>query len=106
MRYSEFKKYITRQPFTYTRKLLINLEDLEMYHPENNKRTILVKDPRSYQKNGIWQIYPIATSQKQVHIVCPYCGQIHSHGKAIGTRLPHCSYDEADYNILDWKRNR
>lgn len=100
MRFSEFKKYIKMQSFLYTGKVLINLEDLEIYHPEHNRRMILVKDLRSYQENGIWQIYPIAVSKHQVHIVCPYCGEIHSHGKADGTRIPHCHDNKPDYNIV------
>lgn len=100
MRFSEFKKYIKKEPFILTGKLLINLEDLKIYHPEKNKRIILVKDPRNYKKDGIWQIHPIATSKRQFHIVCPYCGEIHSHGRAKGTRVPHCNYDKPDYNII------
>lgn len=112
MRFSKFKKYIRKWPFIYTGEVLINLENLETYHPENDKRVILVKDSRSYQKNGVWCIYPIAKDKHQVHIVCPYCGEIHSHGNNTGhyegMRVPHCNRitiaerlkETPDYNII------
>ncbi len=101
MRFSEFKKYIKQPTFMHTGRLLMNLEDLETYHPVGDKRKVLVKDKRSHQKDGVWCIYPIAVSKHQVHIVCPYCGEVHSHGRAGGTRVPHClDNDEPDYNII------
>lgn len=45
-------------------------------------------------------------SLAEVHIVCPYCGEIHSHGAAEGTRIPHCHCNEPDYNILDWEKQK
>jgi predicted RNA-binding Zn-ribbon protein involved in translation (DUF1610 family) len=56
------------------------LKDLEIYHPDNNKRIQLVRDKRNFQKDGIWHIYPIAVCRKTAYFVCPYCGEIHVHG--------------------------
>jgi len=89
-------------------ELVINLNDLDIYHPPKDKRINLVRDPRSFQIDGIWHIYPIATSRRQVYIICPYCGEIHRHGRDTdiytdiyeGYRVPHCHPDAPNYKIL------
>ncbi len=91
MRFSEFKRHILDQP---SGKLLIDLDDLEIYHPDNNKVIKLVRDKRSYLDRGRWHIYPIAVTDTQAYIVCPYCGEIHLHGNEkgdySGDREAHC----------------
>lgn len=109
MRFSEFKQYIRK--WFFSGNVLINFEDLETYHSQNDKRVLLVRDNRSYQKNGIWNIYPIARDKHQVFIVCPYCGEVHLHGNNQGNyegmRVPHCKrlIETPNYNILR-ERNR
>lgn len=104
MRFSEFKKEVKQKRV----KVTIPLTDLEQYHPANDKRVILVKDPRSYQTDGKWNIYPIRINSDHVYIVCPYCGEIHVHGNSKGCyegwRCPHCKDGDVrktpNYNIL------
>ena len=89
-------------------ELLIDLNDLRIYHPQQNKLIMLVRDNRSFiDENGLWQVYPIGFSQIQVFIICPYCGEIHCHGKSNenykGRRIAHCvDYKGGDdYYIRD-----
>lgn len=102
MRLSYFKKRI-KDRYSPPVEVLIDLDSLEKYHPDNNKLIVLVRDSRSYQKDGYWHIYPIALSRSQVYIVCPYCGEIHAHGNDKGGyegfRVPHCHPREHDYCI-------
>jgi ribosomal protein L32 len=103
MRYSEFKKELNSWEFKRYGKLLINLEDLEVYKGERN--TKLVKDGRSYFDGGCWHMYPIALSDVHVYVVCPYCGEIHLHGNITGdydgNRVQHCRghHSDPNYNI-------
>ena len=79
-------------------ELHIDLGDLESYPCtiKYHKRVKLYKDKRSFQdEDGEWHVYPIATSRRQVYIVCPYCGCIHVHGNPpihgyAGHRGSHC----------------
>jgi len=88
MRFSSYKK-------TGGIEHVIDLNNLEIFHPENNKRIKLVKDNRSIlNKEGYWEIFPIGFSTGQVYIVCPHCGEIHVHGRNghdyKGHRASHC----------------
>lgn len=84
MRFTEFKglnikydeKYITRY---------------------KEKRVIKLKDSRSkLNKNGIYEVYPLAIDYGQIYVVCPFCGNIHIHGliedsdNSYGGRHPLC----------------
>ena len=87
MRFSEFKKQRNI-------RLLIDLEDLEVYHPPNHKLIRLVKDSRSFVgDNGYWYVYPIAVDDLHSFMVCPYCGKVHVHGYSddTGHRVAHCA---------------
>lgn len=55
-------------------------------------------DKRSWiDPEGVWHVFPMATSKHSVLIICPLCGQIHSHGAGDdglsyeGHRVAHCS---------------
>ena len=105
MRISEYKKFNLTETTN-----LVKLSSLKTYHPSHDKRINLVKDKRSFQDNkGIWKVYPIGISDTQVHIVCPYCGEIHFHGRGKkpafnyeGLRRPHCESknENSDYYIM------
>jgi len=77
---------------------VIDVNSLEIFHPQNNKRINLVKDNRSFINNdGYWQVFPIGFNESQVYIVCPHCGEVHLHGRGKkpdyhyeGHRAPHC----------------
>ncbi len=91
MRFTEFKRSI---PQLESGRVLIDLDSLEKYPSDNNKLTVLVRDRRSFQRDGVWHVYPIALSESQAYIVCPYCGEIHVHGNNKGDyegfRSVHC----------------
>ena len=74
----------------------IDLDDLEYVQCtiKHYKRVKLYQDERSFQDEGEWHVYPIATSRTRVYIVCPHCGCIHVHGNSpthgyIGHRGSH-----------------
>lgn len=65
--------------------------DIETY--KQGRRT-LYRDKRSYEKDGMWYVHPVGESvTNSIYIVCPYCGELHSHGKASGHRVSHCKND-------------
>ena len=57
-------------------------------------------DLRSWEDKECWHVYPIALTDNQVMIICPYCGQIHYHGNNNGHyeghRVSHCSINRHD----------
>lgn len=58
-------------------------------------------DERSYQKDGMWYVYPFKENGNRIEIICPYCGEIHTHGNAPGHRVSHCrSNDNPGYVIV------
>lgn len=67
--------------------------------PDANERIKIqdgkVTDPMSEQVNGEWNVSPIALTKKNIYVVCPYCGMIHSHGLCdgayAGTRTVDCT---------------
>lgn len=101
MKFCRFKKSTTQSPFIYTGKVLIDLNDLTVFHPANDNRIKLVKDERSF-KDSMWHVKPIAMTKKQIFVVCPICGEIHVHGMANGSyegsRTPHCKNFEVHEN--------
>lgn len=61
------------------------------------KNTIKVRDKRTrLNKEGLYEVYPLAIDDKHVYVVCPYCCDIHIHGRfedsdgTYGSRSPHC----------------
>lgn len=44
-----------------------------------------VSDPMNEQINGEWIVNPVAMMNGKVFVVCPFCGQIHSHGVGDGS---------------------
>ena len=70
----------------------------------DNRITIndgMITDPMSEQVNGEWNVNPVALTDKNLFVVCPYCGQIHGHGLCdgaySGTRTADCT--NGIYNI-------
>ena len=98
MRFSKFKQ---QKNVRY----VYDLNELEIYHPPNNKLINLVRDKRSFiGDDKLWRVYPIAFDNVQVFIVCPHCGNIHLHGIGSGHRVCHCKPPNEDNNgywILD-----
>lgn len=71
-------------------KELFETKQLALYRNPTDRRKSLTKDFRSYQKEGMWYVHPIGFNEYSVYIVCPHCGEIHSHGKMPGHRISHC----------------
>jgi len=86
---------------------VIDLSTLKTYHLPHNKRINLIRDNRSFlNSEGYWSVFPLGFSESQVYIVCPYCGEIHSHGRGEkpayhyeGHRVSHC-VDNNGYVIM------
>jgi len=95
MRLSQFKKK------RYLR-LVIDLDDLEVYPAPYHKLVKLVKDDRSFVKDGHWHVYPVGFSmnRKILYIVCPYCGEIHGHSNGVGSRVIHCRNKDNENYII------
>nr|DAS34384.1 MAG TPA: cysteine-rich protein [Caudoviricetes sp.] len=69
---------------------------------------IKVKNPRDLQdEDGTYHLHPIGFSVHSYYVVCPYCGEIHIHGRIGGYRVPHCSkaIGLADYFIEEAEGN-
>ena len=62
-------------------ELAVDVNSLEEYRaPGNSVR--LCSDTRSFlDDEGYWNVYPIGFNSAQVYVVCPYCGEIHIHGR-------------------------
>lgn len=93
MKYTDFMKKVKKE--NNEMSILIDLHDLET-HKEGNGCHVV--DPRSQKIDGVWKVTPIAWTNSQIYVVCPFCGKIHVHGagggKYTGSRLAHCT-DEA-----------
>jgi hypothetical protein len=99
---SAFRKYVrewkrTKDPVV----ILHSLDKLELLPPDR-KRKILAVDPRSFvDAEGFWNVYPIAIDQHHVYMVCPWCGEVHTHGNNNGDyeghRVAHCFKEGEDH---------
>lgn len=94
MYFSDFKRYLRSQRFKQHGKLLVNLDDLEVFKWKGNRQSII--DRRSFDNPAeCWHVYPIAVDNVHVFIVCPFCGNIHLHGVSGGDyeghRVEHCN---------------
>ena len=74
-------------------KIIYPVEQLQLF-PVDKKRKTHAVDCRSFEKGGIWYVYPIGIDRHHVYIVCPWCKQIHVHGNVNGEfeghRVEHC----------------
>lgn len=99
MKFTEFKN---RKDFLSGKFVTMELDSLEKYHPDSNKVIALVRDSRSFQEKGMWHVYPIALTDSQVYVVCPYCGGVHVHGNSEGRyeghRTAHCFKQQEETN--------
>lgn len=95
MRFSQFKKYIRESNM----KLFIDINNLEAFR---NKHTKLVKDNRTHIKDGYPHVYPIGETKATWVIVCPYCGEVHSHGKVTGHRTSHCEKNDNIGYVIEY----
>lgn len=94
MYFSDFKRYLRSQRFKQHGKLLVNLDDLEVFKWKGNRQSII--DRRSFDNPAeCWHVFPVALDKTHVYIVCPYCGHIHLHGAGGGDyeghRIAHCN---------------
>lgn len=102
MTISAFRKYVrewkrTKDPVV----ILHSLDKLELLPPDR-KRKILAVDPHSFvDAEGFWNVYPIAIDQHYVYMVCPWCGEVHTHGNNNGDyeghRVAHCFKEGEDH---------
>jgi len=75
MRLSRFKQTKSVEP-------AVDMNSLEEYRAPGNKSIRLCRDTRSFlDREGYWNVYPIAFNSVQVFVVCPHCGEIHLHGR-------------------------
>ena len=75
MKYSKFKKQIKQN---------------KGYIPETMDRIIQINgkeivDPMNEQIDGHWFVNPIAVMDNRVFIICPFCGEVHTHGVGDGS---------------------
>ena len=81
----EMKKQLKRGTLKYLYEDYVT-RDREGYY---DSRTTL-------NQEGSYSVRPIAESNTQYYIICPYCKQIHVHGNSnssgcLGYRIPHCN---------------
>lgn len=92
-------------PILKEHKDRIDFSVIEFY---TEKRRKLVRDKRtSTDTDGHPHVHPLLVCGSEVYIVCPYCGEIHSHSKAPGYRVPHCNdavnRNKPNYCIENWE---
>ena len=77
MNYNQFKKL----------KVKHDINNLIIENGFIRDRRTLKIDERNYL------VYPIAKTNIHYYIVCPYCGEIHTHGSqgGGGERVPNCT---------------
>lgn len=95
-------------PILKEHKDKIDLSVLETY---TERRRKLVRDKRTFtDANGHPHVHPLFALVNEVYIVCPYCGEIHSHSKAPGYRVPHCddavNRNKPNYCIEVWEKRK
>lgn len=95
----KFNRYLKRTDI----KLLVKPDTIEKSRSTVDRRIIILTDPRTYTENGYYHVHPIAVTKtgKSVHIVCPYCGNIHVHGNAPGHRIGHCDLSRSHGYYLE-----
>lgn len=84
--------------FTEFRELKIKYDESNIIKFKE-KNVIKVEDKRTkLNKDGLYEVYPLALHRNQVYIICPYCNEIHLHGCAEGSipgfRNPFCTSDK------------
>ena len=66
-------------------------DERERYQPKLSKGRKLWFDPRHITgRHGIKLVPLIAIDAAQCYIICPHCGQTHTHGNGGGYRCSHC----------------
>lgn len=87
MKFSDLKRKYEINPLV--------LDRLEIWKEKN---VLQVHDTANAQKDGFPMVFPITETNKQIFIACPYCNQIHVHGKPEGVddrwRLSHCKSED------------
>lgn len=109
MRLTEFKK-ITNKPgcphLNPYHRLISGGKIIETRN-ESDSRIKAAIDNRTFIENGTLHIYPIAAFDGCCFIICPLCGEIHTHDNVSGYRVPHCcDYDlrKRDYFIEEMQQ--
>lgn len=65
---------------------------IEAYKSTDKRRKVAF-DMRTFKSGNEYHIYPIANVCGCIYIICPLCGEIHTHGSSGGYRVPHCKKD-------------
>ena len=92
MRLTEFKKIANKSGCSYINpylRLVTGGKIIETRN-ESDRRIKVAIDNRTFIENGTFHIYPIAAFGGCCFIICPLCGEIHTHGNVSGYRGPHC----------------
>lgn len=75
----------------------IHEEIVKVTLPKECTRKVWVHDDRSFiDEKGFFNVFPVASDEREVVIVCPYCKRYHVHGKCNGSRVPHCMSNDID----------
>ena len=91
MRYSEFKARCRSgriKPVVNEDQLMIysgKIDDFDTVHKKVRNPSDRIDD------EGIHHLVPIGYCRHSYYIACPYCGEVHIHGRIGGYRVPHCS---------------
>ncbi|NLK71171.1 MAG: hypothetical protein GX286_07050 [Clostridiales bacterium] len=94
MRLTAFKKIANKSGCSYLNpylRLVTGGKIIEK-RKDSDRRIVVAIDNRTFIENGTFHIYPIAAFGRCCFIICPLCGEIHTHGNVNGYRVPHC-YD-------------
>lgn len=69
---------------------LIKCSQIIEKRKDSDMRIVVAIDNRTFKEQDTHHIYPIAEYNECSYIICPLCGEIHTHGKVSGYRVPHC----------------
>ena len=80
-------------------------------HSTTDKRRKIAIDTRTFRVGEEYHIYPIANVSHSWYIICPYCGEIHTHGNISGgykskklirhTKEEQCIFKDTHPSIID-----
>lgn len=94
MRLTEFKKIANKSGCSYINPYLrlVTCGKIIETRNESDRRIKAAIDKRTFIEDNTFHIYPIVVFDGCCFIICPLCGEIHTHGNVSRYRVPHC-YD-------------
>ena len=101
MRLTEFKKIANKSgcPHLNPYLRLVTGGKIIETRNQNDRRIKAAIDKRTFIEDNTFHIYPIAVFDGCCFIICPLCGEIHTHGNVSGYRVPNLHIPLSEYAL-------